>query len=790
MKNLLFPLLASAALISQASAQLLFSDNFDTPDNASFDAAPTDGRLGGTLATAVVLRSWGAQQQISNNQLLIPAGGDSGVRFEDPSGTFGAANRFNWAAGDTGASIISAGGFVVSFDWTPVDNTSTNWISYQVGTVNADSGNLTDDDYGILFRQNGNTERFDNTVNLGAGGAFSPLAGGVVHRVEITYVLTSFADGDTVTATATVDGTEVASDSFTWDGNGGAMHMELGNNDAGNIVDNLQVSTIDTGGFAIRIASQPFYSSAPAGSGVGTLSAKFNGADETAVFTFATGAGDADNTKFLISGDQLQIGSGFDFLDEPDGAQYMVRIGGLGDTSGESGEQSFSVAVIADGDADNLPDSYELAWTGNLADLDGDASGPGPGADTGDFDGDTLTDLEEFELGETTFPGIDPTLADTDADTLDDNEEIAGAGLRPATSPVNPDSDGDSLTDAHESNSGSYDSATAASDSGTNPMLADTDADGYRDAFEILRGGNPIDPALRPIVSSNVEFSVLTDDATSEIDGNAVYTHAISGGGAATINGVTLEALTDAEPANFLWDTGGLARNVIAPINNGDWNPALGGTTGPGLLDLLGGFVYSAEGSTQSYTLSGLTAGESYLLRVYVRLWDTESVGRAADLSFTNGAQTDYAPLLEDRPAIVLGDPAATHAAYAVDYRYTAAGSDLIMTTSVPVGADAGNGSFHLYGLTNQSSSPTGNPEIEFYAYDPATGFVNIEFSSTVGKSYRVSGSGDLQSWFALLQLDKVESSSTEADVDLSTFFDPLPDDYFFRVEEAVGGGD
>jgi hypothetical protein len=68
---------------------------------------------------------------------------------------------------------------------------------------------------------------------------------------------------------------------------------------------------------------------------------------------------------------------------------------------------------------------------------------------------------------------------------------------------------------------------------------------------------------------------------------------------------------------------------------------------------------------------------------------------------------------------------------------------------------------------------------------------VNIEFSSTIGKSYKITGSGTLQSWFSLLELNNVTTTLTEADLNLGTFFNPLPTDYYFRVEEAIpGGGD
>lgn len=220
---------------------VLFSDSFDTADSASFDGAALDSRRSGTLASDIVLRSWGFQQQISGNQALLPSGGSNGLRFENTAGPFGAANRFDWAAGATGATILAAGGFTVSFDWTPQDVTSTNWISFQVGTVNADSGNLTNDDYGILFRQNGDTQRFDGAL-IGAGGSFTPSAG--PRQVEINYAFTSFADGENVTATSSVDGTLVATDVFPWVGNGGEMRMELGNNDAGQLIDNLTITVI------------------------------------------------------------------------------------------------------------------------------------------------------------------------------------------------------------------------------------------------------------------------------------------------------------------------------------------------------------------------------------------------------------------------------------------------------------------------------------------------------------------------------------------------------------------
>lgn len=235
-------------LMGPASGLVLFSDNFNTDNSDSFDAATMGSRLSGTAAAETYLRSWGTQQQINANQLLMPTRNSGGVRFEnalnDP--TAGAADRYNWASGAGAGAIIAARGFKVSFDWIPIENTLGDWVSFQVGTNNADTGNLTNagTDYGILFRNNGNTERFDNGLNLGAGGLFAASEGGVLRHVEITYSFSSFADGTAVNATSTVNGVQVASDNFVWDGNNGELRFELGSISANSRIDNLTIATI------------------------------------------------------------------------------------------------------------------------------------------------------------------------------------------------------------------------------------------------------------------------------------------------------------------------------------------------------------------------------------------------------------------------------------------------------------------------------------------------------------------------------------------------------------------
>jgi hypothetical protein len=207
-----------------------------------------------------------------------------------------------------------------------------------------------------------------------------------------------------------------------------------------------------------------------------------------------------------------------------------------------------------------------------------------------------------------------------------------------------------------------------------------------------------------PIHAGTITLSgPLSDDASTGISAANTYTHTISGGSAATVNGVAFSTFTSTvTPTNFSWTS-----PTKAEIGNnlGDWVPANGGVTGPGLISLLSGFTYSPQGaqagSNQTFTLSGLTIGTTYDTRVYIRVWDTEASGRPIDFTMTNGAETDVFSGPEDRPGTVLGTD-NQHQAFYVNYRYTAQGTDLLINTAVPAGAVLDSGSFHLYALSNQ----------------------------------------------------------------------------------------
>ncbi|MFC1839664.1 leucine-rich repeat domain-containing protein [Thermodesulfobacteriota bacterium] len=125
--------------------------------------------------------------------------------------------------------------------------------------------------------------------------------------------------------------------------------------------------------------------------------------------------------------------------------------------SGYSEEVSATTAF--DGDGDGMANDWEVTYFGDTS-RDG----------TGDYDGDGLTDLEEYDAG------TDPTETDTDNDGMSDWFEITYFGNidRDGTG----DYDTDGLTDLEE-----Y-------DAGADPTETDTDNDGMSDWFEITYFGN------------------------------------------------------------------------------------------------------------------------------------------------------------------------------------------------------------------------------------------------------------------------------------------------------------
>lgn len=682
MKNPTIGALTALILIPSASANtLLWSDNFNVADTTNFDGAPLTGRLTGTLAPAVFARSAKAQQTIAGNQvkMTVPAGASGRLRFQNSGGWY------DWAAGAGAPDILADGGMRVEFDFTPSDATSANWVSFVVGFLGSAAGepptrvNNAETDYGILFRNNGQTQRFDNGPAIGAGGAIVPVL--TPRHIVLDYAFDSFADGTQVKVRVSENGVQVANDNFTWANNANALYMELETNQANSLIDNYTVSSIPVI-YSLSLDGNSVISGESPGAAIGYfLSETFAKGPESSTFAFVAGDGDADNSKFQISGDTLQNGS-YDFKQDPDGTTYSIRVLGTGDASGGTQEKTIQLTLSKDDDFDGIDDTWELGFANNLTDLDGLANGPGPGAGTGDFDGDGLTDFEEYDYSLNEYPDISPILADTDADGLSDFEELNPTLPRPLTNPTMGDTDKDGLSDMAESNSGTF---ANAGDTGTDATLVDTDGDGARDGFEVERGSDPTDFASRPALPAGFELVQVTDDTSTGLDPINTYSHKISGGGVATVNGVALDLLsTTVTPADFTWIPSGI-RAMVAPVNNRTWVPADGGVTGAGLQQMFGGFTYNTIGDpagVQTYTLGNLRVGTTYHLKMFIRPWETAGTSRRPiDLVFTNGSTVEqpFGALLLDRPGVVLNN-GNDNSAYYVSYIYQAESTELVIT--------------------------------------------------------------------------------------------------------------
>ncbi len=124
-----------------------------------------------------------------------------------------------------------------------------------------------------------------------------------------------------------------------------------------------------------------------------------------------------------------------------------------------------------------------------------------PVSESGDIDGDGLSDVDEAAYGS------DPLNRDYDADGLLDGEEVYIHG----TDPLNNDSDGDGLLDGEEVNQFGTSSVSTDADGdglvdddelfvyGTDPAAFDSDGDGTGDGEEVFTfGTDPLDPASGP----------------------------------------------------------------------------------------------------------------------------------------------------------------------------------------------------------------------------------------------------------------------------------------------------
>lgn len=196
----------------------------------------------------------------------------------------------------------------------------------------------------------------------------------------------------------------------------------------------------------------------------------------------------------------------------------------------------------------------------------------------------------------------------------------------------------------------------------------------------------------------------FTTPASTGISSSKEYTHAISGGEGVTVNGVEFESLNPLSGAtNFTWTSTGGTASLVTRFGDWDAKPGLAGTS---VEDLLSGFTFAPGGANpghfQTFSLLGLTPGEQYETRLYIRVWDDGGSGRPIDIFTMNGSEMDmYFDLIEDRPEEMIAG-ASRDDAYYFGYSFTAQSDRLDIYASVLAGGVADSGSFHLYALTNE----------------------------------------------------------------------------------------
>lgn len=222
-----------------------------------------------------------------------------------------------------------------------------------------------------------------------------------------------------------------------------------------------------------------------------------NGSAEYA-FAFKSNAtidGATNNFLMEVDGVRSDVYAGGCSISVPDGVDVLWKGGGDNDRAFVANMSIYNAA--GDTDVDGLPDSWELSWIDvfDLFDLTGLKDGPGPGIDSGDFDGDGVSDLEEYN------GSSDPTdefdFVDSDSDGLPDAWEtgfagnltdLNGAAAGPGPGSGTGDFDGDGYTDLEEYQA--LDSPFFATQR-SNPLVAastpyDTDADGLTDDWELF----------------------------------------------------------------------------------------------------------------------------------------------------------------------------------------------------------------------------------------------------------------------------------------------------------------
>ena len=239
-------LLFALPIGTSGAATLLYSENFNNEATPNYNGGTTpETNFGGAIG---VLQSSGSAQSSNAGNTAwqfasglvggASGGGDKGLRF-------GSSPGYNWASGAIGALILADGGFSVSYNFDLAGlGSDDDWMSVRVGNgaenISVNNANV---DYGVLTRGDGRMQTFEgggpalDVNDLGTAGARA------VHNFTFRYAFSSFAAGSIVNFTGFVDGVQIGTDTFTWNGTDD-VKIFLGGRVNGSLIDNVQVSTI------------------------------------------------------------------------------------------------------------------------------------------------------------------------------------------------------------------------------------------------------------------------------------------------------------------------------------------------------------------------------------------------------------------------------------------------------------------------------------------------------------------------------------------------------------------
>ncbi len=221
---------------TSGAATLLYSETFDL-EAANYNSGTTpETNVGGIPS----LQSTGTAQggNLTNTAWSFSSGGSgggsNGLRF-------GPGGGYNWALGANAGLILADGGFSISYDFDLAGlGVADDWMSVRVGNGPENTGiDNPSVDFGYLTRGDSRMQTFENAASNSFGTATAPAP----HNFTGVFAFTSWAAGSTVNFTGFVDGVQIATDTFDWNGTDD-VKIVFGGRVPGSLIDNIQIATI------------------------------------------------------------------------------------------------------------------------------------------------------------------------------------------------------------------------------------------------------------------------------------------------------------------------------------------------------------------------------------------------------------------------------------------------------------------------------------------------------------------------------------------------------------------